>query len=117
MSAVKEIQAAIDRLIEVKAIGWPCDQWTQSAVRHIARNCEIDCHTEDEHECEGWLRYESGPAISLLVRMIDAQLALLSNTVEIRANYVEQGLAANWDRAVERAGDLALARAINGVAS
>jgi hypothetical protein len=108
MTALEEIQSAILKLTELKAIGWPCEQWTQSAIRHIARNCEIECHNEDEHECDGWLRYETAPAISLLVRTIDAQLAIL------RAALIETYDAMSIAEIPYWYATCALARAING---
>ena len=79
MNAVEKLEAAIERLEEFQALDWPCPTWTQSAVRHIARNVDIDCadHDGDDEFEAGWDRYASGPAIYTLARTIDAQLDML----------------------------------------
>lgn len=46
-----------------------CPEWTRSAVRHIARNCEIECWHDgegDPHDGEevGWDRYNDAPHIA-----------------------------------------------------
>ena len=103
MNAVEEIQAAIKKLTDVKAIGWPCPEWQQSAVRHIARNCEIACYCGDEDH-PTWDRYETGPAITLLVSTIDTQLAIL----RLAITFAEITHNVYTDTCVD------LARAING---
>lgn len=89
-TAMETIQAAIEKLEALKALPWPCADWTQNAVRHIARNCEIECY-DDSHEDElTWDRYETGPAIFLLSQTIDAQLAILRHAIE------NQEIAHGW---------------------
>ena len=81
MSAVERIQAAIDKLTAIKAIGWPCENWSYEAARHIARNCEIECDCgADDHP--GWDRYETGNAIYVLSQTIDAQRAILQRALD-----------------------------------
>jgi hypothetical protein len=109
MSDVEEIKSAIDKLTELRGADDYCEMNGWLAQTRLGASGAIDD--------PGYEGLTNDPLIVTLYRTIDAQIALLSHTVEIRANYVEQGLAANWDSAVERAGDLALARAINGVTS
>jgi hypothetical protein len=52
--------------------------------------------------------------IVTLHRTIDAQLAILRNDLLLHADYQRAGRLAEWLSAIERAGDLALALAING---
>lgn len=45
-----------------------CPHWTHMAVRHIARNCDIECD-HDEHRTldqPTWDRYEDAPYIALM---------------------------------------------------
>jgi hypothetical protein len=88
MNAAEKLKAAIEKLEAMKAMDWPCAEYTRKAVRHISRNCEIDCDNE-EHEC-GWDRYETGPAIFTLSQTIDPQLAILRDDYEtcVRNNWI-----------------------------
>jgi len=79
MNAVEKLEAAITKLEEIKAVGWPCAEYTRGAVRHIARNCDISCDDEDHYE--GWDRYETAPALMVLIATIDAQLAILRHVL------------------------------------
>jgi hypothetical protein len=129
MSAVEEIKAAIEGLTELRDAATPGQRafsadWFDGSQQALVA---VEYTSADDLHSAGRIATFDGPhlararndalLIAALHRTIDAQIALLGHTVEIRANYVEQGLAANWDSAVERAGDLALARAINGVTS
>jgi hypothetical protein len=115
VSAVEEIQAAIEKLTASKPHLSACPEFQREAVRHIARNCEIECECTND-KC-GWDRYETAPALDMLMRTIDAQLKILTGTVELHRSFVMANREADWLAAVERAGDLDLARAINGTPS
>lgn len=43
---------------------WPCDEWTEDAVRHIARNCDIECGCP--HPEGGWVRYQTADFIKTM---------------------------------------------------
>ena len=110
MNAVEKLEAAIAKLEAIKAIGWPCRDWSYSAARHIARNCEIECeHSGTDGEHPGWSRYETGCAIFDLVQTIDAQLSLLRNALGMKTPFA--GLTLH-DDAIEL--ELGLADAILG---
>lgn len=76
MNAVERLEAAIEKLEAMRKLDWPCASWTQQAVRHIARNCDIPCfeHETGEDFEPTWDRYATGPAIYALSQTIDAQL-------------------------------------------
>ena len=84
MSAVEEIQAAIDKLTELE---------------------------------KGWLIDGRNPLFVTLHRTIDAQLTILRRDMDMHEKFTQNHQVGVWRDAVERAGDLALARAINGVSS
>jgi len=52
--------------------------------------------------------------VATLHRTIDAQLKILTGSAGLHAKYADVGRETEWIAAVERAGDLDLARAING---
>ncbi|MBC7594557.1 MAG: hypothetical protein H7288_11570 [Kineosporiaceae bacterium] len=103
MSAVEEIQAAIEKLTASKPNLTACPEFQRKAVRHIARNCEIECECTND-EC-GWDRYETSPALDMLVRTIDAQLVIMRGGIEFTRRHPDL-----HDEDI-----LSLARAINGV--
>ena len=82
MSAVDEIQAAIEKLTKLE---------------------------------KGWLIDGRNPLFVTLHRTIDAQLAILRRDVDMYEKFAQDRQVGVWRDAVERGGDLALARAINGV--
>jgi hypothetical protein len=106
VTAADEIQAAIEKLSASRLYLVACPEFQYSAVRHIARNCDM------EHECEseecGWDRYQTAPAFDMLTRTIDAQLTILSYGLS-----VHNGKYSDLTPPVEHYA-LALARAING---
>lgn len=114
MSAADEITSAI-RKLEGLAYESSDGPW----IAHVSR---------DEHEMRAELFDANGGyviadgytadvgLVEMLHRTIDAQLAILSGTLGLYAEFVEQGRESVWLSAVERAGDLDLARAINGSA-
>ncbi|WP_344098580.1 hypothetical protein, partial [Nocardiopsis tropica] len=44
-----------------------CPDWTRLAVRHVARNCDLECptHGEDREECAQWDRYDDSSHMTL----------------------------------------------------
>jgi len=115
MTAVEEIQAAIAKLTEQKEQGasGPWFSWHPQSGRG---DSSVDTPTHDPDNpdtvVEGGKR--DVELIVTLHRTIDAQVSLLTHTLEIRGKYVEQGFEQRWEWAIRDAGDLDLARAING---
>ena len=118
MGALDEIQAAIEKLTKLRdksSQGW----WTilDNGDRFIA---------EEDPDGDGAFEYiitepvwfnnpVDADLIVALHRTIDAQLAILQGDMRMYADYQRAGWLDQWVSAVERAGDLALARAINGI--
>jgi hypothetical protein len=89
--------------IAEKATPRICPQWTYSAVRHINRNCDIECyHPEnpdaghdgarfDENGVShwGWDRYEDAPWITAMGAQTADPIALLLNLAAIAADQGE----------------------------
>lgn len=67
-----------------------CEQYCYSALRHVNRNCEIDCPREDEHDCRSFSGYD-GPAIA---RVVSASPALVAEVRRLRAE--NERLDALW---------------------
>ena len=44
-----------------------CPDWTWLAVRHVARNCDLECptHGDDHEKCNQWDRYDDSPHMTL----------------------------------------------------
>lgn len=44
-----------------------CLDWTWLAVRHVARNCDLECptHGDDHEKCNQWDRYDDSPHMTL----------------------------------------------------
>ena len=61
MSAIEEIQAAIDKLTASKPNLTACPEYQRKAVRHIARNCDMECECDNADTTCGWDRYETAP--------------------------------------------------------
>ncbi|WP_399559234.1 hypothetical protein OH809_45515 (plasmid) [Streptomyces sp. NBC_00873] len=65
-----ELREAAMRIRGLNASATPgiCPDWTYNAVRHIARNCQIECsHDEHQgHDQPEWDRYEDAPYITLM---------------------------------------------------
>ena len=91
---MQEIQAAIDKLTVLKSVGVMYPDLYDCTVAEWSAACGL---------------------ITTLRRTIDAQLAILQNDMRMYADYQRAGWLDQWVSAVERAGDLALARAINGI--
>ena len=94
MSAVDEIRAAIDQMTVLKSVGVMYPDLYDCTVAEWSAACGL---------------------ITTLHRTIDAQLLILKNDMRMYSDYQRAGWLDQWVSAVERAGDLALARAINGV--
>lgn len=106
MTPVERLQAAIHKLETLirqtgyyEAHGW--------LVENITTGPEYDPREEQQP----LLRDE---LLVTLHRTIDAQLAILRNTVRLHSKFVALGKESVWLEAIERAGDLALADAILG---
>lgn len=70
----------LDKLAE-KATPNVCPDWTYHAVRHIARNCDIECYHEVGHDDaganhDGWDRYEDAPWIAAMGPQVAPHLSL-----------------------------------------
>lgn len=70
-TVAQELRQAAEHLraVAAKATHNICPDWTYSAVRHIARNCDIDCLHDDEEDGldhGGWGRYNDSPWITLM---------------------------------------------------
>ncbi|MET8746380.1 hypothetical protein [Streptomyces sp. NPDC004728] len=89
--AAKLRQAAM-RIRGLNASATPgiCPDWTYNAVRHIARNCQIECSHDNHqgHNQPEWDRYEDAPYITLM------QNPGLGNAL---ADWLDKE-AAIWDR-------------------
>ncbi len=101
---------------------YPCADWTQQAVRHIARNCEIECNHNvwDDEKSEWierscpslngfWDRYQTGPFISMMSPPVALALA---EWLDATTTYLQPGLSIEDDLCLKHA--LALADAILG---
>ena len=112
VSAVEEIRAAIEKL---------------TALVYSSSDGPWDAHIEHERagilaellDANGDYVIDDGyladvELVEVLHRTIDAQLAILQNDLKIHADYRIAGRLSEWIEVVERAGALALARAING---
>jgi hypothetical protein len=109
LTAVEEIQAAIEKLTASKPDLTACPEFQYSAVRHISRNCDFEHECRNEGKYCGW-QYETAAAFDMLTRTIDAQLALLGDSVVTPTLY--KGETRLRDDIGGHALDLA--RAING---
>ena len=132
MSAVEEIRAAIVKLTELKAESTPGPweleppgkyfdpRWDDTRIMHAANrptdpNYDRYLFRDGSYaEDSGGLGLADAELIVTLHRTIDAQLHILTGTVTLYPSFVANGTEDQWLHAVERAGDLALARAING---
>ena len=115
MSAVEEIQAAIAKLTRQRdlATEGPWSSW-HPADGHGDSCVDGATHDPDNPPTAAEGGRHDVVLIVTLHRTIDAQLAILSRTAELHPRYAALGREDEWLSAVERAGDLALARAING---
>ena len=112
VTAADEIRAAIEKLEELKEStryfevnGWLCEGQPGDTVRDYF------------HPDGGASPLTNDPVIVTLHRTIDAQLAILRRDVDMYEKFAQDRQVGVWRDAVERGGDLALARAINGVTS
>ena len=121
MSVVGEIRAAIEKLTALKVEG-TIGPWLVEEVPETGECCLIrefkffgpQTVPLLEFVAPGGMTRADSDLIVTLHRTIDAQLAILQNDLKIHAGYQIAGRLPEWIVAVERAGDLALARAING---
>jgi hypothetical protein len=113
MNAAETIQAAIEKLDELRQLATP-GEWEFDSEPFGAIFTEqepgLGVMTEVAEEMHEW----DGHLIVTLHRTIDAQLKILRRDIDIRVEYIARGVLAQWVEAVERAGDLDLARAILG---
>lgn len=68
-SAILSRAADLIRDTAAAATANVCPAWTRQAVRHIARNCDIDCGHEGHEggwDHDGWDRYDDAPWIALM---------------------------------------------------
>lgn len=108
-----------------------CPEWTRSAVRHIARNCDIECWHEDSdplvekyHDAdglpEGWSRYDDAshiaswhPTVALSVAAWLDDEAESFDTTELWF-HPDDGASIQEDKDFMFKGSLAVARAYLG---
>lgn len=114
-----ELRAAATKLraLASKATSGICPDWIYSAVRHVARNCNMDC-SHDEHQGwdqPEWDRYEDSPYIAAMGPAVGLALA---DWLDGTAATIEAVLRKHEDAATETshwvAPALAVARALNG---
>jgi len=114
MSAIEEIQAAIEKLTASKRELTACPEFNRQAMRHIARNCDIECDCDNSYTICGWDRHETASAFDMLIRTVDAQLAILGDFMD----RYEGRAKGSWVPIAPAAVNiLTLARAINGANS
>jgi len=113
MSAVEEIQAAIEKLTKLKAESTP-GPWFLTYEKSTHPRLWGNASENDADPVALAQNRGNAELIVLLHRTIDAQLAILNHDVALFTEFEEHGNARQWELAIERAGDLALARAING---
>lgn len=116
MNAAETIQAAIEKLTVVKR--------GSGVVIHCADPSEVCFRAESDTDDDGnWFSYgvivgvddeELADGIVTLHRTIEAQLKLLTGALALGVRFAAAGRDAEWLDAVERAGDLDLAKAILG---
>lgn len=82
MTAAQTLRDAADKIEQLaeKATHNVCPAWVYSAVRHIARNCDIECYHSDDVDRDGadhgvWSRYDDSPWIAVMGSQIAAPLA------------------------------------------
>lgn len=115
MTALQEIEAAIEKLTRLRDESDE-NQGTRSweARGIIGRHRRADV-VDDIHQVVAESLYTPDAALIVtLHRTIDAQLKILTGSAGLHAKYADVGREAEWIAAVERAGDLDLARAVNG---
>lgn len=117
-----ELRAAAEKLRELATAATPgiCPHWAYMAVRHIARNCEIECD-HDEHrnlDQPTWDRFEDAPYIAAMHPGVGLALA---DWLDGTAATIEAVTRKHGDAAHEGshwvAPALAVAREINRAAS
>jgi hypothetical protein len=118
MNAAETIAAAIEKLETLKAESTPSPwhHWTDDLTG------DVDLwHDQEARSYIATLGHSDAPRVNrdadlivTLHRTIDAQLKILRRDIDIRVAYIARGVLAQWVEAVERAGDLDLARAILG---
>lgn len=102
-----ELRTAAEKLRELaaKATAGICPDWIYSAVRHVARNCQIEC-SHDDHQDWGqpeWDRYADSPYIAAMHPGVGLALADWLESAAVDAEQIGPDPRA-----------LAVARAING---
>jgi hypothetical protein len=129
MNAAEKIQAAIERLEELRDGSTPgprfvCDANGGDPIEYgplwVISHEDMSTNRTDGEAPEDWFmelscgRKEDAELIVTLHRTIDAQLAILRHDLAILPKYEIEGLRARWERAITDAGDLDLATAIMG---
>lgn len=70
--------AGVVRKLSAAATTGVCPGYVQSAVRHVARNCDIHCGHDEHYEGPDeqiWDRYNDGPWIALMSPAVGEALA------------------------------------------
>jgi hypothetical protein len=110
-TSADELRTAAEKLraLASKATTGICPDWIYNAVRHVARNCQIECSHDDHQDWEQpeWDRYADSPFISAMHPRVGLALA---DWLDETARNAEPFGEINT-HAVETA------RAINGTAS
>lgn len=118
MSPVERLQAAIEKLEKLRDESTPASwhYWTDELTGEVDiwHDGEARSHVAQIGKHEDVRVYRDADLIVTLHRTIDAQLAILRNTVRLHGEFVALGKESHWLEAIERAGDLALADAILG---
>lgn len=115
MSAIEEIQAAIEKLTAhvEKSVAGPWSAWhPQSGLGNSSVDAPSGDPDNPKMPVEG--QRDDVDLIVILHATIGAQIKLLTGCILLHAAFVKAGCESDWLAAVERAGDLDLARAING---
>jgi hypothetical protein len=94
LNPADEIRRAADVLEQAatKATDGICPNWIYLAVRHIARNCQVDCPHDDHqgYDQPEWDRYDDSPYLNLATPGVGVLVAQLLRSI---ADYYEPGPA------------------------
>lgn len=119
-----ELRAAAEKLRELaaKATTGICPDWIYSAVRHVARNCQIECSHGEHQDWDQpqWDRYADWPYIAAMHPGVGALVAKSLERNAGRAQEIQDHLGDEFqdgalDQDIHDA--LAVARALNGTTS
>lgn len=122
MSDIELIRDAVRIIREraEKATPNVCPAWIYQGVRHLVRNCDVECYHEPaDGECTGqfWSRYDDHEHIALWQPSVALAVArLLDHTAEAYASDLERGDDSPEAIAAAYADELAVARLVLGQA-